>query len=253
MRVSLCAAILAAFCAASVAAEAATPATALDVSVGSPIALTFYLALKHPEAAEAKARSLQTPGSSDYHKFLTVSQFVDKYAVGAAELKQVEDSLENLGFTITYVYPNHLAIEAVATVGTTQQVLGVKLKQFEKDGHTGFASVTPVTIPATLRDSVRGVGGLNTMTHRHPMHRLKALGLPAKALPTSGKLVGGTPGNYLPADFAKTYQVNPLYAFGVTGRGTTVGIVTLNTFDPFANEDRSIFQFDCSPSVFETV
>ena len=232
MHFSLGAAILAAVLAAPAIGQAATSTPPLDVAVGSPLALTFYLALKHPQAAEAKARSLQTPGSADYHKFLTVSEFVNNYAVDDAELKQVENAIQNLGFTISYVYPNHLAIEAVANVGTAQAALGVKLKQFEKDGHVGFASVTPVAIPATLRDSVRAVGGLNTMTTRHPMHRLKALGLPAKALPASGALVGGTPGNYLPADFAKFYHVSPLSSFGVTGRGTTVGIVTLNTFDP---------------------
>ena len=46
----------------------------------------------------------------------------------------------------------------------------------------------------------------------------------------AGGLVGGTPGNYLPADFEKFYDVTPLSQLGLTGRGSTIGIVTLNDF-----------------------
>lgn len=232
MRFSLYAAILATAYAAPALAQTASTVSSTDVSVGSSIALTFYLAPKHAAAAESKAQSLQTPGSPDYHRFLTVKQFVDRYAPSTAELKSIEDSLQNIGFTIGYVYPNHLAIEVTATVATAQNALGVKLKHFEADGRSGFASVTPVTLPLELRDSVRGVGGLNTMTRRHPMHSVKSFGLAAAPTPQAGTLVGGTPGNYLPADFAKFYHVQPLYDFGISGRGATIGIITLNTFDP---------------------
>jgi subtilase family serine protease len=200
------------------------------VSVGSPISLTFYVAPANTAAAEAKAKSLQTPGSSDYHKFLTLSQFVTDYAVSDAELNSIEASLVNLGFTIGHVYPNHLAIEVLGSVGTAETALGVKLQEYEKDGHKGFASVTPVKLPAELEGKIRGVGGLNTISHPTARHMVSAIGQKSIAKPVSGKLVGGTPGNYLPSDYEKFYDVLPLYSKGFTGRGTTIGIVTLADF-----------------------
>ena len=39
-------------------------------------------------------------------------------------------------------------------------------------------------------------------------------------------------GSLTPEDFAKQYNLNPLYAKGATGKGVTIGIVTLASVDP---------------------
>ncbi len=207
-------------------------ATGKDVAIGNPIALTFYVAPAHPAEAEAKARSLQTPGSKDYHQFLTVKEFVDDYAVSNAELKSIEGSLENLGFTIAYVFPNHLAIQVTGTVSTAQNALGVTLKQFVSDGKTGFAPSKPITLPKELQGKVSSVGGLNTLHHPRPMLKQSAFAERTTRRAVPRNLVGGEPGDYLPADFAKFYNVDPLYNQGFSGRGTTIGIVTLADFKP---------------------
>ena len=210
----------------------AASTTGQDITVGSPIAMTFYIAPAHPAEAEAKARSLQTVGSSDYHHFLTLKEFVQDYAVSDAELKSIEGSLKNLGFTIGYVYPNHLAIEVFGTVSATQNALGIKLNTVVKDGKTSITPDRAITLPASLQGKVRGVSGLNTLHHPHPM--LKASVIPGQSTTrrAPAALVGGTPGNYLPADFARFYNVDGVYNRGYKGRGTTIGIVTLANFNP---------------------
>ena len=207
-------------------------ATGKDVAIGNPIALTFYIAPAHLAEAEAKARSIQTPGSKDFHQFLTVKQFVDDYAVSNAELKSIEGSLQNLGFTIAYVFPNHLAIQVTGTVSTAQNALGVTLKQFVKDGKPGFAPSRPITLPKDLQGKVSGVGGLNTLHHPRPMLKQSAFAERSTRRPAPRKLVGGEPGDYLPADFSRFYNVDALYNQGFSGRGTTIGIVTLANFNP---------------------
>ena len=233
MRLPLSAAFFAVSCVLPVYGQTAlaTPSGA-TVSVGSPISLTWYVAPAHPAEAEAKARSIQTIGSSDYHHFLTLKEFVQNYAASDAELKSIEDNLENLGFTIAYVYPNHLAIEVTGTVDTAENALGVKLNQVTTSGKTGFAPDRAITLPASLEGKVRGVSGLNTLHRPHPM--LKASIIPGQSTrrPAPKALVGGTPGNYLPADFEKFYGVDGVYNRGYKGRGTTIGIVTLANFNP---------------------
>ena len=203
-----------------------------DISVGDILAQTVYLPIKHPAQAEAAARAMQIPGTAGYHKFLTVPQFVAQYADSDAEISQVEAVLTQLGYNIVYVFPNHLGIEVTSSTGTAERTLGVKLKRFTVNGRSGMAPNAALKLPASLASLVRGIGGLNTLTHPHPMRvaSLEAQGIQKRAV--QGALVGGTPGNYLPVDFENYYGVTPIYGQGITGRGTTIGIVTLANFLP---------------------
>ena len=219
------------------AATAAAPAaSAADPTIGVPLALTVYLPIKNLAGAEAAARAMQTPGSATYHKFLSVKQFVAAYADSDAEIAKVEATLQNLGFTIQYVYANHLAIEVGSSVNNVAATFGVTLKQFTVDGRTGTASTTAQKIPQALSGMISGIGGLNTIAHpkaRHVAAPVLAAAQPAAAASAAAgaTLTGGTPGNYLPADFEKFYDVTPISQRGINGRGTTIGIVTLNDFN----------------------
>jgi kumamolisin len=203
-----------------------------DVSIGNELAVTFYLPLNNAREAEAAAAELQNPSSRSYHQFLSVSQFVNRYASSDAQVEKVERILKGMGFTIQYVYPNHLAIEAISPTSNAASVLGLNLKRFTVKGRTGTASTTPVTLPSSLQGLILGVGGINTMAHAHPMHLTPAVGHSVQPQAVPSALTGGSPGDYLPADFANFYNVNPIYARGISGRGTTIGIVTLNDFKP---------------------
>lgn len=211
-------------------APAHAAAASSDVAAGDMLAQTVYLPIAHPAAAEAAARAIQTPGPG-YHKFLSVSEFVKTYAPTDATLRAVEAALTSLGYTVVYVFPNHLAIQVVSSAATAQSTMGVTLKRVTVNGRTGIIPSGPLTVPASLKGMIRGIGGL-TMSHAHPQKLVAALGRSRTPHAVTGALVGGTPGDYLPADFEKFYDVNPIYAHGIDGHGTTVGIVTLANFYP---------------------
>jgi subtilase family serine protease len=212
---------------------AALPAKAADTTIGNGAALTFYLQLQHPAAAEAAAKAIQTPGSATYHKFLTLAQFVRQYAPTDAQISQVKTELAALGYTVSYVFPNHLAVQAIGPSSPSASVLGMHMRSVTANGRTGVIPDRMPVMPASLASLVRDVGGLDTVHVARPM-RVRAGMRPAQATAApraaSGKLTGGTPGNYLPADYAARYDVNPLYQVGLTGRGTTLAIVTLANF-----------------------
>jgi len=221
---------LSALAAAAMPWAPARAASTGDVAVGDPLALTFFLPLKDQPGAEAAAIALQTPGDPAYHRFLSVPDFVGRHAASDADIASLSAILRAMGFTVGLVYPNHLAIEATAPAGTAAQVLGLSLHTYTVGGGTGSASSPPGRLPARLAGLVRGVGGIDTVTHASPRHRTAAF---AGAQPRAGtSLAGGTPGAYLPADFERFYDVLPIIARGVSGRGTTIGIVTLNDFNP---------------------
>ena len=213
-------------------ASAGRAATTGNVSVGDMLAQTVYLPIRNPEGAEAAAQALQTPGAT-YHKFLSVQQFVSRYAPSDAQIAQVEAALVQLGYTIDYVFPNHLAIEVLSSAGSAEAATGVKLHHVALNGRSGIVPDRAPTLPASLRGLVRGIGGLNTFTHPHSQRAVAAIGHgTTRAAAGSAALVGGTPGNYLPADFERFYDVGPIHALGVNGRGSTIGIVTLANFKP---------------------
>ena len=206
-------------------------AAASDVAVGSVLAQTVYLSLRHPAEAEAYAKAIQQPGAS-YHKFLTTAQFVKAYAPTDAQLKQVEATLTQLGYTIGYVFPNHLAIQVTSSAGTAEAALGVELHRYTRSGRTGIVPSGAPRMPSGFGGLVRGIGGLDTLNLPHPMKVQAALAASSTPHKVAGALVGGTAGNYLPADFAARYDVNPIYGQGITGAGKTIGIVTLANFYP---------------------
>ena len=214
---------------------AARPAQAADTAIGSGVALTFYLQLQNPAAAEAAAKAMQTPGNAAYHKFLTLAQFVQEYAPTNAQIRQVETELAALGYKVSYVFPNHLAVQAIGPSSPSASVLGAQLHSVTVNGRTGLMPDRMPAMPASLAGLVRDVGGLDTVHAAHPM-RVRAGVRPAAVTPGTspgaaiGVLTGGTPGNYLPADYAARYDVKPLYDVGLTGRGTTLAIVTLANF-----------------------
>ncbi|MCQ8277172.1 S53 family peptidase [Acetobacteraceae bacterium KSS8] len=228
---------LAMACAAPIAAHAAAVSSgaikADDVDIGNPIAQTVYLSLRNESGAEAYARAVQTPGPQ-FHKFLTREEFVKRFAPTDADIAKVESALTQLGYTIDSVFPNHLAIQVIAPAGTTEAALGVKLKRMTVNGRTGMVPTGVPTLPASIRDLVRGVGGLNTLHLAHPLKRSSAIAGQATTTKfvAGATLTGGKPGSYLPQDFATRYNVNPIYANGFTGRGATIGIITLANFYP---------------------
>ncbi len=203
-----------------------------DVNIGNPLAQTVYLSLRNEAGAEAYARAVQTPGPQ-FHKFLSREEFVKRFAPTDADIAKVESALTQLGYTIDSVFPNHLAIQVTSSAGTAQAALGVKLKRMTVNGRTGMVPTGTPTVPASIRDLVRGIGGLNTLHLPHPMKATSAITGQATTtkIAANATLTGGTPGHYLPQDFADRYNVNPIYANGFKGRGTTIGIITLANFN----------------------
>jgi subtilase family serine protease len=109
-------------------------------------------------------------------------------------------------------------------------------------GETYTATPGTVVLPAQLVGIATGVAGLSTKavftTHSAKIPNTGALAgdVPAVAL-TDNVAPASGPESYSVLDLAKQYNVNPLYAKGLTGAGKTIGIATLASYkqsDAFA-------------------
>lgn len=179
------------------------------------------------------------PNSWNYQNFLSVDEFVDRYAPSDEDIRKVVRELNKLGITVNEVYRNHMVIRATGTAAQLNQFFSTELHQYQEAKQRYIKPNRQVTIPDSVSDVVLTVTGMNTRKFASPHSRKLSDALPGVA---SGDLVKSTSlnaastgnplGQLTVADVANLYNINPLYAKKINGRGQTIGIATLATFNP---------------------
>ena len=211
-----------------------------NVTGRSEIALTVALKLRNTEQIEPLLRETYTAGSGHYRQFMTPQQFNAKFGPTAATIARVTQHFEAAGFHVTQLTGTHLSVSG--TAAAIQAEFGVQLHAFEvaptstEAGYRFRAPVGAAQIPAAIAEAVQSVDGLDSRPHFRP-HLMQS-----SAVHSNGKFIrvpgpvtpdaANDPGSLTVTDFAKQYDVNPLYRNGLSGRGTTIGIVTLASFTP---------------------
>jgi kumamolisin len=177
-------------------------------------------------------------------QYLSVSQFAAEYGQPSSNISALTSYLAEFGIT-TNAYSDHLDVVATGTAGEFDNALTITEMEATVPRQTspgGFGSVGPQTVytntqqpllPYRLASFVTAILGL---TNYDPF--VSDIAKPASAdHPQSGASsacvseFGLTNGCHLPQDFAKMYDLDPLYA-RADGSGQTIGIVTLAALDP---------------------
>jgi subtilase family serine protease len=122
------------------------------------------------------------------------------------------------------------------SAGAIERAFGVELHQFVAEDNTTFhAPVGQQKLAADLAGDVAGVVGLDSNPRLKPNLRTGNAATSRLQPAQHGDNTTDTPdlpGLWTVADFAQYYGVTPLYDCGVTGKGATIGIVTLAAFTP---------------------
>ncbi|SIS83796.1 S53 family peptidase [Alicyclobacillus vulcanalis] len=223
------------------AAPLANPSTenAQDMGPASgsqTVTASIILRVQNPTALQNYIQETETPGSPLYHKFLTTAQFAQQYAPSAATLQQIEQELQGYGLQVVNVDADHLDMQVQGTVQQFDNAFNTVIDLFKANGHIFRAPKKPPQIPVALLTNVLAVVGLDTaqaaqsLTVKTP--NVAGVPSPKVVLPQGGSTATGTPGSYTVGDTANRYDINPLYQKGITGKGETIGIVTLSSFNP---------------------
>jgi kumamolisin len=226
-------------------ALAGTASKAVDVGslssaeAGQSISVTIALKLSDLAGAESLMQRLVTPGDAMYGKFLTPAQVEAQFGPNESDVTRVIAELTASGLTVERTTSTTLT--ATGRAATLEQAFHTSLHQFVMPAtakHPSFtfrAAKTAPVVPASIASAVRGVIGLNNNPVFSPHLKsapAKLGGSPVTRNPGSTSGVDTESGELTVKDFATLYDVNPLYAKGVTGKGRTVGIVTLANFTP---------------------
>lgn len=177
-----------------------------------------------------------TPGSRDYHHFLTVGQFVQRFAPSNHQIEQFVHYLESYGITVNKVYPDNLDITVTGTAAQLNAAFSTQLHDYTRNGQRFHRPAWKFVLPAEFAPLVLSVPGLSNQPGSFSP-RMEHFGegtvneTPAAVTWPQNGTATGVPQQYTVGDVANLYDVNPLYREGITGRGQTIGIMTLANFN----------------------
>ncbi len=183
------------------------------------ITLFFSRTAAQQTALDQLMVAQQTPGSPQYHKWLTPTQFGQQFGLSAADLAKVRSWLTAQGLAVSYVAPSNSLITVGGTVAQVQQAFGTSIHSLLSRGEQHIGNVSDPIVPAAIANVVSGIGGLNDFKLvSHARSRV----VPAPAF-TSAQ---GANAHYLaPADFQIIYDSKPLLAAAVNGTGATIAVM----------------------------
>ena len=191
----------------------------------TPIAgMTLWLMPTPEQQAELNAlvKAQQTPGSPEYHQWLTPAEFANNFGLSPADIAKIEKWLQSQGFNVDRVANSRLSITFSGTAGQVESAFQTEMHHYLVNGETHFANSTNISIPSALAGIVRGVGNLNDFRPQ-PQHRFQTAGAPA----VSPDFTSAQSGDHFltPDDIATIYDIDPAYSAGYNGSGQTIAIV----------------------------
>jgi subtilase family serine protease len=183
----------------------------------------MLLQLKRSPEREAALKlyidELHNPNSSNYHQWLSAEQFARYYGVARADVATVTSWLESQGFTVHGATPNGMTVDFSGTAGQVRDAFHSEIHNYLVNGVRHFANASDPKIPAALLPAVAGIVSLHDF---HPKPRwLKRVRKPEYTY-TSGT---DTFHALAAGDIATIYNLQPLFASGLSGKGQTIMVV----------------------------
>jgi subtilase family serine protease len=220
----------------------------------------MHLYLKRSDSQEAALKQLiadqHTPGSANYHKWLTPDEFGKQFGPSDQDIAALQTWLTGHGFSVAKVNPGKLTMEISGSVAQMRSAFHTQIHKYQVNGETHYANATDPKIPSALAPVLGGFVSLNNFRLKSYAHKLgKASYDPKTGKATPQWTIGsGTvnPANYnfvlSPADYAVQYDLKPLYTAGVNGAGQAIAIINDSNINVgLVNQFRTLFGLTANP------
>jgi subtilase family serine protease len=206
----------------------------------------LQLVLVRPAALEAALegymQAAQTPGSRNYHVWLTAEEIGAEYGPDSHDIGAVRGWLEQHGLEVNSVSASGMVIDFSGTAGQVAETFKTEIHNLDVNGERHMANMRNPQIPAALTSVVAGVSSLNDF-RPHPMMkpvRTSTAMAPTRDATKPGYTVNSGYQLVAPADLETIYNFNPVYKNGVTGKGETV--VVIEDTNLYSNQDYVTFR-----------
>jgi subtilase family serine protease len=200
----------------------------------------MLLQLKRPAEREAaltaKIESMHTPGSPDFHQWLTAEQIGADYGPSAKDIAAVTGWLKSHGFEVNEVSKSGMVVDFSGSVAQLKSAFRTEMHTLTVRGESHIANMQNPQIPAALADVVVGVSSLSDFQPK-PMNKgisaaridSASKGIVAKAAKPEAAAPNFTVNaDYqlvVPDDLHTIYNFDQVYNDGVTGKGETVVVI----------------------------
>ncbi|GAA2754210.1 S53 family peptidase [Amnibacterium kyonggiense] len=151
------------------AARPAWATAAADTgAVSGATTVEFELALSLPDEAGARAFALaaSTPGTPQYRRYLSPSDWIARFAPTQATVDTVTAAVADAGLTVEAVPQSRLFLLLKGTATQVDAFLSTRLHAFDIDGEQRLAAVGAATLPQQVARSVAAI----TFTHARITH-----------------------------------------------------------------------------------
>jgi subtilase family serine protease len=189
--------------------------------------LEIQLPLRNQAELTQLLHDLYDPKSPNFHKYISVSVFTERFGATAADYKKVVAWAKAKGLTVTATTPNRRLVAVEGSVDTVNRAFQIRVNNY-RDRIEGRIFYSPDREPAAVGLSVPllQITGMNNYVLPHPMLRHKE---------AAANFTGSGPsGEYLPSDMRAAYYGNgPL-----TGAGQSIGILS---FDGYLASDVRLY------------
>ncbi|HZS13262.1 MAG TPA: S53 family peptidase [Candidatus Dormibacteraeota bacterium] len=132
--------------------------TPVDPAMRIQVGITF--SNPHAAAQNAAYRAIYTPGSPQYHRFLSEQQLSDEFGLPQATFDQALAWARRDGLQEIFAGPTREYLLLGGTAAQVEQTFSVELRSYQARGRSFYANTDGPTVPAGL--DVAGVIGLNS-------------------------------------------------------------------------------------------
>jgi Pro-kumamolisin, activation domain/IPT/TIG domain len=228
--------------------------------------LDVVLASQNPTGLTQAVAAVSTPGSPDYHHYLTSSQFAAAYGPSRDAVDQASSVLGSIGLTVGTPDPGSSLLPVSGTASVVAAALGTPLETVQAPGESARAVVNTASpqFPASLAGVVTGVVGLDGLFSEHSMLReahpptTESPEAASPAAPSAAEAAGAGPGaqsntevshaaspqacpaaqsaafvgSYTSTQMASVFGLDQLFAQGRTGIGQSIAVVEFENYLP---------------------
>jgi subtilase family serine protease len=157
-----------------------------------------------------------------YHRWLTPEEFGERFGATDEDVARVVSWLRRNGFSIDEVAKGKGWIDFSGTAGQLESAFRAPIHEFSVGGEIRHANVSDPSVPRFLSPVIAGIASLHDFPKRS--YRVPAPAATADRSVSPGYVSAGQ--HCLgPADFARIYDLEPLYAQGIDGTGQRIAIV----------------------------
>lgn len=137
--------------------------------VSAPVKDVF-VTLKRSDAQQSDLDSflenVVTPGTAEYHQWLTPAQFADRFEPSTASVATVSQWLTSQGLVVEAVAASRERITAHGTIGAVQTAFATQLDRMRNNSQELYTPTTDLTVPASVSTLVASVQGADELALR---------------------------------------------------------------------------------------